>query len=176
MERLPESESLCQHRLWTTSFHENQGWSLVGSRGGHVSRRFDLSRPTLFVFFRMTVSSGDCTNSVSVTGAHPQAAAMETEPHATHCAQGRVQSQNAWASSPQDTAPVVQGSDSSRDECAILVDDRCVDNGIFQRRYLVHELVFACSPPPPRSQTSHTILTQADWCALRAVARCGKGL
>ena len=30
--------------------HEDQGWSLVAGRGGHVSRRFDLSRPT-FVFF-----------------------------------------------------------------------------------------------------------------------------
>ena len=52
----------------------------------------------------------------------------------------------------QDAAPVLQGSG----------------------RYLVHELVFACSPlPPPRLQTSHTILTQADWRAVRAVADQG---
>ena len=40
---------------------------------------------------------------------------------------------------------------------------------VFQPRYHLHELVFACSPLPPRS--SHTILTQADWCSIRAVAR-----
>ena len=38
-------------------------------------------------------------------------------------------------------------------------------------------LVFACSPhPPPRTQVSHTILTQADWCAVRAVAPHELGL
>ena len=46
-----------------------------------------------------------------------------------------------------------------------------IDTGVFQRRCLVHELVFACSPPPPpRLQISHTILTQADCCAVRARA------
>ena len=30
--------------------------------------------------------------------------------------------------------------------------------------------------PPPRLRTSHTILTQADWCAVRKVARCEQGL
>ena len=62
--------------------------------------------------------------------------------------------------------------ESSGDEFGILEDDRCIGAGVFQRRYLVHELVFACPPPPPRLQTSHTILTQADFCAVRAVARC----
>ena len=53
---------------------------------------------------------------------------------------------------------------------------RTSDTGIIQPRYLVHELVFACSPrPPPRFQISDTILTQADWCAVRAVARCEQG-
>ena len=28
------------------------------------------------------------------------------------------------------------------------MDDRCIDTGAFQPRCLVHELVFACSPPP----------------------------
>ena len=65
----------------------------------------------------------------------------------------------------------------SEDEFGILVDDRCIDTGAFQPRYLVHELVFACSPPPPpRPRVSHTILTQADWCSTRAVARCELGL
>ena len=36
----------------------------------------------------------------------------------------------------------------SEDEFGILVDDRCIDTGAFQPRYLVHELVFACRPPP----------------------------
>ena len=34
-------------------------------------------------------------------------------------------------------------SESSGDELGILEDDRCIDTGVFQRRYLVHELVFA---------------------------------
>ena len=82
--------------------------------------------------------------------------------------------------STQDTAPVLQSSDkvgNLGDEFGILEDGRCTDAEVFQRRYLVHELVFACSPlPPPRLQVSHTILTRADWCAVRAVARCEMGL
>ena len=35
---------------------------------------------------------------------------------------------------------------------------------------------FACRPLPARLQISHTILTQTDWCAVRAVARCEPGL
>ena len=67
--------------------------------------------------------------------------------------------------------------ESSGDEFGILEDDRCIDTRVIQRRYLAHELVFACSPPPPpRLQTSHTILTHADWCAVQAVARCEVGL
>ena len=63
------------------------------------------------------------------------------------------------------------------DEFGILEDDRCIDTGIFQRRCLVYELVFTGSPPPPpRLQISRTILTQADWCAVRAVAGCEQGL
>ena len=65
------------------------------------------------------------------------------------------------------------GPESPGDEFGILEDDRCIDTGGFQPRYLVHGLVFACSlPPPPRSRVSHTFLTQADWCSTRAVARC----
>ena len=65
----------------------------------------------------------------------------------------------------QDTAPALQSSfkvGKLGDEFGILEDDRCIHTGVFQRRYLVHELVFACSPPPPpRPQISHTILAQA---------------
>ena len=43
---------------------------------------------------------------------------------------------------------VATGSESSGDEFGVLEDERCIDTGVFQRRYLVHELVFACSPPP----------------------------
>ena len=38
----------------------------------------------------------------------------------------------------------------------------------------VHELILA--PPPPRPQISHSILTQAEGCAIHAVARCELGL
>ena len=84
---------------------------------------------------------------------------------ATHCAQGRVLSQLALASSQHGRSTAGHRPSSSRQrqkeiEFGILEDDRCIDTGIFQRRYLVHELVFACSPPPPpRFQISHTILT-----------------
>ena len=50
------------------------------------------------------------------------------------------------------------GPESSEDEFGILVDDRCIDTGVFQPRYLVHELVFACSPLPPRPRLSHIFL------------------
>ena len=37
--------------------------------------------------------------------------------------------------------------------------------------------MFACRQPPPQQpQISYTILTQADWCAVRTVARCELGL
>ena len=78
--------------------------------------------------------------------------------HATHCAQGRVQFQLASASpqhgrSPQDTALVLQGSDRRRKLGGL-----------------------ASSPfPPPLLQISNTILTQAHWRAVRAVARCEQG-
>ena len=118
-----------------------------------------------------------CTHSGSDNG---------DRPHATHCVRGRVQSQVAWAPSQQGRSTQGHRTGSSRqrqsrkpwgDEFGIMEDDRCIDIGIFQRRYLVHELVFACSPPPPpRLQTSHTLVTQADWCADRAVAHCEQGL
>ena len=51
------------------------------------------------------------------------------------------------------------------------------NTGVFQQRHLVHELVLACSPrPSPRPQIKYTTLSQADWCAIRAVARCELGL
>ena len=62
--------------------------------------------------------------------------------------------------------------ESLGDEYEILEDDRCIDTGVFQQRYFLHELVFACSDPPrARLQISCTILTQAGWCAARTVAR-----
>ena len=48
------------------------------------------------------------------------------------------------------TAPTLQSCDRvGKHKFGILEDERCIDTGVFQRRYLVHELVFACSPPPP---------------------------
>ena len=60
-------------------------------------------------------------------------------------------------------------------EFGISVDGRCIDTEVFQPRYLVHELVFACIQTA-RPRVSHTILTQADWCLIRAVARSELGL
>ena len=63
--------------------------------------------------------------------------------------------------------------ESSDEEFGLLQDDRCIDTGVFQERHFLHELVFACSQALPRQpQISFTILTQADWCAVRTVARC----
>ena len=39
--------------------------------------------------------------------------------------------------------------ESSGDDFGILEDDRCIDRGVFQRRYLVHELLFVVSPGQP---------------------------
>ena len=50
-------------------------------------------------------------------------------------------------------------SESSEDEFGILEDDRCIDAEVFQRRYLVHELVFACSPLPRRRVSRSAILS-----------------
>ena len=45
-ERLPES--VRRQGLLTASLHESRAWFLVGGRWGHVSRRYDLRRPTFF--------------------------------------------------------------------------------------------------------------------------------
>ena len=75
-----------------------------------------------------------------------------------------------------DSSKLRQGR-NSQDEIGVLEDDRCIGTGVSQQRHLVNELVLACSPPPPpRPQISYTILSQADWCAVRAAARCELGL
>ena len=52
------------------------------------------------------------------------------------------------------------GPEISLVEFGILEDDRCIDTGVFQQCYLLHELVFACSSPPPQQpQISCTILS-----------------
>ena len=43
---------------------------------------------------------------------------------------------------------VATGMESSGSEFGVLEDDRCIDTGVFQQRYLVHEFVSACSLPP----------------------------
>ena len=53
-------------------------------------------------------------------------------------------------------------AESSGNEFGILEDDRCIDTGVFQERYFLHELGFRLQP-----QISFTILTQADRCAVR---------
>ena len=69
------------------------------------------------------------------------------------------------------------GREGSDDEFGILEDERCIDTGAFQYRYL-HEFVFACSDPPRllRPQISFAILTEADWCALRTDIKCDAAL
>ena len=73
-----------------------------------------------------------------------------------------------------DTAPVLQSFDrvgKLRRRICGLGGRSMYRHRVFRRRYLVHELVFACNPPPPpRSQISHIILSQAERCAIRAVA------
>ena len=90
---------------------------------------------------------------------------------------GRLLSMDEARRTPPQFFKAATESESLGDEFGILEDDRCIDTGIFQRSHLVHELVSACSPlPPPHLQISHTIVTEADWCAVRAVARCEQGL
>ena len=68
---------------------------------------------------------------------------------------------------------VATAPERSGDDFGILEDSRCIDTRIFQQRYLLHELVSACSELPAQHiEVSCTILSQLDWCAVRAVARC----
>ena len=67
---------------------------------------------------------------------------------------------------------VAVGMESSDDEFGVLSDERCVDEGVFRSRYLLHELVFACSDILPRPCVSFNLLKQSERCALRTVARC----
>ena len=62
-------------------------------------------------------------------------------------------------------APMVQHCDRSELKGTHL--------GVFQQRYLVHQLILAT---PAAAPTDQPILSQADWCAVRAVARCELGL
>ena len=58
---------------------------------------------------------------------------------------------------------VATGWESKGDEFGVLEDDRRTDTGVFQQSYLVHELVLACSPPPPpRPQISYTVASRAS--------------
>ena len=75
-----------------------------------------------------------------------------------------------------DAAPILQSCDRVGKalgvDFGVLEDDRCIDTGVFQQRYLVHELVLACSPPPPRPQISYGEQLVASWvpswfCTLR---------
>ena len=106
-----------------------------------------------------------------------------------HCLSCRRSSPRtaAWADSPSSSArragagpnssTQATGLESSDDEYGILEDERCIDTGVFQQRCFLHELVFACSQlPPQQPRISCTLLTQADWCAVRKVARCELGL
>ena len=92
--------------------------------------------------------------------AHPQWLRQRGQNHhATQRAQGRTGAvpvglgvPPAWAKPARHrsgSSKAATEGESSGDEFGILEDDRCFDTGVFQRRHLVHELVFACSPPPP---------------------------
>ena len=67
------------------------------------------------------------------------------------------------------------GPESSSDECGTLEDDRCIDTGVFQQRYLPSRAGIRLLPPQ-QPRISCTILTQADWCAVWTAARCELGL
>ena len=54
----------------------------------------------------------------------------------------------------------------------VLNDEPFINEYVFQSRYLLHELVFACSDILPRPYVNFTMLNQSEWCALRTVARC----
>ena len=69
---------------------------------------------------------------------------------------------------------VATGSESSGDGFGVLEDERCIDTG--KRSSSNATSCTSCFSPAARlrrraSQISHTILTQAEWCAIRAVTR-----
>ena len=75
----------------------------------------------------------------------------------------------------KDAGPILQHGDSSGKFRRRIwgIGGRSLHRHIvFQQRYLLHELVFACShPTPQRPRISYTILNQANWCAVWTVAR-----
>ena len=77
------------------------------------------------------------------------------------------------------TAPVCRDRQEGRARGTNLRSWRTTDASTFESSSaatLCTSLVFACSPlPPPRFHIRHTVLARADWCAVRAVARCGQG-
>ena len=72
---------------------------------------------------------------------------------------------------------VATGSESSGDE---LESRRTTDASTQESSNIATSCTNWCldavNPPPPRPQISYTILTQVDWCAVRAAARCELGL
>ena len=68
-------------------------------------------------------------------------------------------------------------TESSDDEFGILEDDRCIDTCCFKHAaFCTSQYLLAANPLPRQPQISHTILTQANWCALRTTARCKLGV
>ena len=64
------------------------------------------------------------------------------------------------------------GMESSDDEFGILAAEPCLDKGVFQNGYLMHDLAFACNDIPPLPHVSFIILKPSEWCAFWTVARC----
>ena len=63
------------------------------------------------------------------------------------------------------------GMGSSDDEFGILAAEPCLDKGVFQNGYLMHDLAFACNDIPPLPHVSFIILKPSEWCAFWTVAR-----
>ena len=88
----------------------------------------------------------------------------------------QLAAQQKTAKRPARFTKMAVGMESSDDEFGILAAEPCLDKGVFQNGYLMHELAFACNDISPLPHVSFTLLKQSEWCALRTVARCNLAL
>ena len=96
----------------------------------------------------------------------------------TPCSSSSSPSASCADRAPARFFKVATGPERSGDDFGILEDSRCVDTRIFQQRYLLHELVSACSELPGaayRSQLYHPVSTRLvrrpGCCSVRARVR-----
>ena len=65
--------------------------------------------------------------------------------------------------------PNTSNSERREDEHDLWEDERRADDGPFQERFLLHEVIFAHCKFLPRPTIQVNLMSRADWCALRGL-------